>query len=118
MIEINIKKKLHFSEGEGLLEINEKIEDGEFIVLYGPSGVGKTTILRILSGLTNPDEGRVVVDDQVWFDQIDKINLPPQKRSIGFVFQDFALFPNMTIEENLRYAQGDKNNELLKKIIS
>ena len=117
MIEIKVKKKLRFSDGGGILEVDEKIGGSDFLVLYGPSGAGKTTILRMLSGLVSPDEGKIIVDGKTWFDKNEKINLPPQKRSIGFVFQDYALFPNMTVKENLLYAQESRDDHLLSEII-
>jgi len=106
MIFIDIKKKLHGSSGDMELNCSLKIKKGEFLAVTGPSGSGKTTFLRILAGLEK-GEGRIEVFNEVW--QGEK-TLPPQKREIGFVFQDFALFPNMTVLENLLYAE--KNREL------
>lgn len=82
------------------------IEPGTFVILEGPSGAGKTTLLRILAGLQMPREGRVAVDGEIWCDMSTKRFLPVNRRSIGFVFQDYALFPNMTIRGNLDYALG------------
>jgi molybdate transport system ATP-binding protein len=110
MIEVAIKKKLQFANEEGWLEINKTIEEKTSLVLFGKSGAGKTTFLRMMAGLTDPALGRIVVQGETWFDKNSNINLPPQQRSIGFVFQDYALFPNMTVKENLQYAQGRKEN--------
>lgn len=104
MIFINIKKHLDTAEGalEAHYELN--INDGEFLTLFGPSGAGKTTLMRMIAGLETPDSGTIEVDGEVWFNSTKKINLPPQKRSIGFVFQDYALFPTMSVRENLLFA--------------
>jgi molybdate transport system ATP-binding protein len=109
MIDIDIKKSLYSASGEMDLEIKTTIKEGEFVSLFGVSGAGKTTLLRIISGLESPESGRLIVDGEVWFDKDRKIDLPPQKRSVGFVFQDFALFPNMKVRDNLLYAlkKGD-----------
>jgi len=105
MIEITIHKALHGGEGEMELSLNLTIKEGEFLALYGKSGSGKTTLLRILAGL-EASESKIIVDGEVWQDS--KKMLPPQKRQIGFVFQDYALFENMNILENLLYVHNDK----------
>jgi molybdate transport system ATP-binding protein len=73
-------------------------------VLLGPSGSGKTTLLRVLAGLERPQLGRIVAQDTVWFDAEKKINLPASQRRVGFVFQDYALFPHMTVAGNVGYG--------------
>ena len=95
-------------QGPGLLDVDLSIQRGEFVTLFGGSGAGKTTILRILAGLTQPDEGRVEFDGETWFDSSNRIDLPVQKRRVGFVFQDYSVFPHMTIWENLWFALRDK----------
>lgn len=109
MIQIDLNKRLQAAEGEMLLKLKINIEKGEFVTLYGASGVGKTSTLRMISGLLNPDAGKIIVNDEVWFDQSKKINLSPQKRKVGYVFQDYALFPHMTVLENLQFAQTKKD---------
>lgn len=111
MIKVKAKKKLITSHGPIRLEVDFQIPDKELITLYGPSGAGKTTILRMLAGLTDPEEGLIQVDDEVWFDSDKGINRSIQERQIGFVFQDYNLFPNMTVRENLEYALKDKKDE-------
>ncbi len=112
MIDININKKLLGSKGQMDLEINLKINQGEFLTLTGQSGSGKTTLLRILAGLEKA-EGVIKIDEEFWLN--DKTNLPTQKRGIGFVFQDYALFPNMSVLDNLLYVK--KNLKLAKKLL-
>ena len=121
MIRISIRKKLHLAVGNGQLNIDTELPDRSFTALYGPSGAGKTTLLRIIAGLLQPEQGIIEVNGKTWLNTSKKINLPPQKRNIGFVFQDYALFPNMTVLENLLYAQPSngiqtKVDELLNKM--
>jgi len=108
MLEININKKLDTIN----LDINLHITQGEFVALTGSSGSGKTTFLRILAGLEKAS-GNITVEDKVW--QNEDFILPPQKREIGFVFQDYALFENMSVVDNLLFVNNDINlaNELL-----
>ena len=100
MLNIDIHKALHGSQGEISLDIKIEINVGEFVVLMGESGSGKTTLLRVISGLEKA-EGEVTVEGKSWK------NLAPQQRSIGFVFQDYALFDNMSVEENLLFVKND-----------
>ncbi|MGC9350523.1 MAG: ABC transporter ATP-binding protein [Sulfurovum sp.] len=104
MIDIDINKTLHGSTGEMELAVDLEIEEGEFIALAGESGSGKTTLLRIIAGLEKA-RGSLKVGDEMWMDE--KFILPPQKRKIGFVFQDYALFPNMTVLQNLLFVEKD-----------
>lgn len=110
MIKIDIKKPLFTSDGVIDLTINKEIKQGEFITLFGKSGSGKTTLLRILAGLETPQSGKIIVNNETWFDSSKKINLIPQKRNIGFVFQDYALFPNMSVKQNLQFALKNKKD--------
>jgi len=113
MIKINITKKLHGSNGEMNLDINLDIKNNDFLALSGLSGSGKTTLLRVLAGLEK-SKGSIEIDGEIW--QNEKTSLPPQKRQIGFVFQDYALFSNMSVKENLLYVKKDVilANKLLK----
>lgn len=104
MIVVNIKKRLDTAEGSINAHFDLTINDGEFLTLFGPSGAGKTTLMRMIAGLEKPDSGLIEVDGEVWFDSSKKINLTPQQRSIGFVFQDYALFPTMSVRDNLLFA--------------
>ncbi|UAT30928.1 ATP-binding cassette domain-containing protein [Bacillus badius] len=102
MLEVQIKKKLaHFS-----LNIQWQMEE-EVFVLFGPSGSGKTTILNILAGLDSPDSGSIHLNGRVFFDE-QQGSLPPQQRKVGYLFQDYALFPHMTVEKNIHYGVPKK----------
>jgi molybdate transport system ATP-binding protein len=104
MIQAEIKKRLHGAQGEFALNVSLEVVAGEFVALFGPSGVGKTTLLRCLAGLEQPEQGSVVVGGETWFESSQRINLAPQQRRAGYVFQDYALFPNMTVRGNLEFA--------------
>jgi molybdate transport system ATP-binding protein len=97
--------------GELELELDIRVEPGECLALAGPSGAGKTSVLRIAAGLLKPRRGRVTCGDETWLD--DKTNVPPERRRCGFVFQDYALFPHMSARRNVAYAGGDRTDALL-----
>ncbi len=105
-LELSLQKKLFTAEGEMDLSINLSAEKGEIITLFGKSNAGKTTLLRLIAGLIEPAGGILTVDNVEWYSASRKINLKPQQRSTGFVFQNYALFPNMTVKENLLYAEN------------
>lgn len=111
MIEFRLEKRLNFAEGGRKLDIEIQLEKGQFVTLYGKSGAGKTSILRMLAGLLRPDAGHIQVEGQQWYDHIKNVFLAPQKRQVGFLFQDYALFPNMSVRENLVFAlrKGDSD---------
>ncbi len=113
MISLNIKKELHGSNGVMNLDINLSLQNGEFVALSGVSGSGKTTLLRVLAGLEEAF-GEIIVDDEIWLNE--KIKKPIQKRDIGFVFQDYALFENLSVIDNLLYVKKDK--DLAKQLLS
>ena len=87
----------------------------ETFALVGPSGAGKTTVLRAVAGLARPEAGRVVLDGEVLFDSTLRIDLPPEARRVGFGFQDYALFPHMTVAQNVAYGARDRAAELLER---
>jgi molybdate transport system ATP-binding protein len=117
IIEIDVEKELVSSRGRINLHIKATLKQGELFVVFGDSGAGKTTFLRILAGLTTPDKGYIKMGSEVWLDTGSGINLPVQQRNIGFMFQDYALFPNMTVLENILYAQKKKEKHLADELI-
>ena len=112
MIQFKAYKMLQTADGKLPLDVSFSIQKGQFLAIYGNSGAGKTTLFRILAGLTHADKSVITVEDNIWDDSEKKNHLPVQKRSIGFVFQDYALFPNLTVKENLEFAlqKGDDTN--------
>ena len=96
-LEVKIKKKLK----EFTLESELNVETG-CTGLMGPSGSGKSITLKCIAGVETADSGRIVLDGKILYDSEKKIDLPPQKRKIGYLFQGYALFPNMTIKENIK----------------
>ncbi|MBI9064972.1 MAG: ATP-binding cassette domain-containing protein [Marinilabiliaceae bacterium] len=118
MIELDFEKTLNGASGELLLKVNQQITPGRFVTLYGKSGAGKTSLLRILAGLMQADKGLIKVNGSTWLDSANEFNLKPQKRKVGFVFQDYALFPNMTVKENLLFASDNgKDKALIRDLI-
>ncbi len=105
MIELSLQKKLQGSHGAMSLDVNLEIKEHDFVALAGKSGSGKTTLLRILAGLEET-HGEIKVSGTIW--QNDTLSMPTQKREIGFVFQDYALFTNMSVLENLLFVAKDK----------
>ncbi|MGI7540148.1 sulfate/molybdate ABC transporter ATP-binding protein [Campylobacter coli] len=108
MIKIDIKLPINTAKGKKQLELNTCLKANEITAIFGESGAGKTTLLKIIAGLIKPEFGRIEVGDELWFDTQKNVNLAIQKRKIGFVFQDYALFPNMSVKENIFYAATSK----------
>ena len=98
----------------GVDNVSLDIPDNSFITLLGPSGCGKTTILRMIAGLETPTEGQIKIGDRVVFDSNAGINIPPNKRSVGFLFQNYALWPNMTVYQNIAFGLKNINEEMPK----
>ena len=114
---IDIERSMITSEGKSLLKVDLEVAEKELLCLFGHSGAGKTTLLRILAGLTIPDKGFISFNGQVWYDSEKKINLPVQQRNVGFMFQDYALFPNMTVRKNIEFAQKTKKPEEVDRLL-
>ncbi len=110
-LRVAAKVNLNGPAGPFRLDVDLAFEKGAFIALAGPSGAGKTTLLRLLAGLTSPDHGLVRVGSATWYDTDTGRNVPVRRRSIGFVFQDYALFPNMTALRNVEYALGTHSRD-------
>ncbi|MBF0548108.1 MAG: ATP-binding cassette domain-containing protein [Candidatus Riflebacteria bacterium] len=105
---LKIKLKKSFSE----FQLNAEWEIGKEIgVIFGYSGAGKSLTLRMIAGLLKPDEGSISAQDMVFFEHSKKINFPPQKRRIGYVFQDSSLFPHFSVAENIRYGMREINGK-------
>lgn len=114
-ISASFKRRLKYYD----LDLSFTCATNKMIVMIGPSGGGKTTIIRMLAGLETPDEGQVIFGEEVWFDSTRRINVTPQKRRLGYVFQDYNLFPHLNLLDNAAFAAVDKKEvdelfELLK----
>ena len=108
---LNVSKS--FGAARVIDNVSLEIRSGSFTTLLGSSGSGKTTLLRMIAGLETPGEGEIWLDDRCVFSSDGKINVPPEKRGLGFVFQDFALWPHMTVFENVAFGlrvRGEKKN--------
>ncbi len=111
-INITLKKKLKYFN----IDISCECPDSRMLVMIGPSGGGKTTIIRMLAGLEKPDDGSIVFNNEIWFDSSEKVNISPQNRKLGYVFQDYMLFPHLSLYDNAAFAAKDKKeiDELFK----
>ena len=92
--------------GDFLLDVDFTAEDGAALALLGASGCGKSATLKCIAGIDRPDRGRIALDGRVLFDSAAGVNLPPQQRRVGFLFQSYALFPHMTVERNVAVCLG------------
>src|SRR5690554_5831295 len=106
MIEITLHKTLNGQKGKMNLDLDFKVNQNQITALYGPSGAGNTNAFRIISGLLMPEKGKIVVNGETWLDTSRKIALSPKQRKIAYVFQDYALFPNMSVINNILFAAG------------
>ena len=103
----------------GVNDLNLEIEDGSFITLLGSSGCGKTTTLRMIAGLETPTRGEILFDDKIMFSSEKNINIPPAKREVGFLFQNYALWPHMTVYQNIAFGLETlkwKKNEISQRV--
>ena len=100
MLKINVKKTL----GALSLNLNIEIPARGVTAIFGRSGAGKSSLINLVAGLVTPQSGTITLNDNVLFDSEQKINLPPEKRHIGYVFQEHRLFPHYTVEKNLKYG--------------
>lgn len=111
MLQVHINKRLQGANGAFALDVKLQVAEGEFIALFGPSGVGKTTLLRCLAGLVQAERANIKVKDETWVNTDLGIDLAPQLRRVGYMFQDYALFPNMTVRGNLEFALRKGSNK-------
>lgn len=115
MLQVDIRKKL----ADFTLELQFTVENN-ILVLFGPSGSGKTTILRSIAGLIKPDEGKIIYQNQLFFCSDTRTFIPPQARSVGYMFQEYALFPHMNVKKNIWYGvkqQKKAANELYERLM-
>lgn len=118
IIHIQVSKRIQAATSSFLLNLNEKIPSRKFIILTGPSGSGKSTLLKLIAGLDHPDSGFIHFEQSIWTDLNNHQILPIRKRKIGMVFQDYALFPNMTVKEHLLFGPRLKKlNPYLEEIL-
>lgn len=104
-LEFKLLKKLDFAQGITYLDIELEMPHGQWLALLGPSGAGKTTVLRLLAGLAAADAGHIRLHDEIWLDTASGRKLPARLRRTGFVFQDLALFPHMSCRRNVEFAR-------------
>jgi len=104
----SFSKRLQAGDRTFDLDVEWALTKGSFLGIRGPSGSGKTTLLRCLAGLERPDTGRIEFDGTAWFDSRARVLVPPQRRAVGLVFQDYALFPHMTVMGNILYGAPDR----------
>jgi molybdate transport system ATP-binding protein len=110
------KLDLHLRVGLRSFTLDVALTVGaETLALVGPSGAGKTTVLRALAGLRRADAGHVRLGDEVWLDVAGGVDLPPERRSVGLVFQEYALFPHLSVEDNVAFARGLAPGPLLER---
>lgn len=93
------------------VDFAQPVDGFSVLVLFGPSGSGKTTILRCLAGLETPQRGTIRFGDDIWFDSERNVNWPPQRRGVGYLFQQYALFPHLTVRQNVLYGAGATRNQ-------
>jgi molybdate transport system ATP-binding protein len=103
LLEAQLRKRFAAQAQEFVLEVEFQAAPG-FTILFGPSGAGKTTLLDCVAGLTTPDSGRITLRERDLFDAAQRVNLPVAKRRVGYVFQNLALFPHLTVEQNVQYG--------------
>lgn len=115
MITVSINKKIKTYKGISHLQVETAFPELSVTRIHGASGSGKTTFLKIIAGLITPEQGIIQTASTCWLDTSQKINWTPQRRKVGFVFQDYALFPNMTVTEHLKYATDD--HQLIERLL-
>jgi molybdate transport system ATP-binding protein len=105
-LQITLHKQLNYFD----IDIDFTCPEGKMVVMIGPSGGGKTTIIRMIAGLERPDEGRIVYRGETWYDSAHNICLPPQDRCLGYVFQEYTLFPHLSLYKNAAFAAVDRQD--------
>ena len=100
--------KKSYGKEMAVQELDLTVNPGDFLTILGPSGCGKTTMLRAIAGLEEPDEGEIQFGDRVVFSRKQGVIIPPENRNVGFIFQSYALWPHMTVEQNITLALKEK----------
>ncbi len=103
LLDVQIQKTLRSDQREFALDIQLQ-SDARRVVIHGPSGAGKSATLKLIAGLDHPDSGSISVGGQRWFDAASQTRLPPQSRQVGYLFQDYALFPHLTVRQNIAFG--------------
>ncbi len=111
MLALDVNVGLRSFELDAALDVG-----AETVALAGPSGAGKTTLLRAVAGLARPQRGRIALAETVWFDRARRVDLAPERRSVGLVFQEYALFPHMSVRDNVAFAGRDRADALLQRL--
>lgn len=117
LLDIQLTQLLRSAGGLIPLEVTFSVFKGETLAISGASGAGKTTLLKLIAGLNEPLSGKISYKNTVWLDSASKINVTPQKRNIGFVFQDYALFPHFSVRENLRFALTSDDDAWINELL-
>ncbi|MGE4433960.1 MAG: ABC transporter ATP-binding protein [Bacteroidales bacterium] len=118
MLHIDIEHPMFTAEGQALLRVKLNVQAGELVCLQGASGSGKTTLLRILAGLIKPLTGSIQFGDNKWYDSNTKRFVSARLRRTGLMFQDYALFPNMNVLQQLQYAQAKRDPEHIQQLLN
>lgn len=116
MLKVNIEKKMP----DFVLTMDFSV-DNSILVLFGPSGCGKTTTLRCISGLEKPDTGEITLDGRTFFSSSPHVFVPPRQRGIGYMFQDYALFPHMSVKKNILYGvkrHGEESEAMYRQVVN
>ncbi len=109
MIDIRIKHRIFGPQGLRPLEVEYQVKEGSVVHLTGKSGIGKTTFFHAVAGLLKPDDGFIQKGNKVFLDTANNLFLTPQERNLALMFQQYALFPNMTLKQNVAFAQKTKS---------
>ncbi|MBM4077755.1 MAG: ABC transporter ATP-binding protein, partial [Planctomycetes bacterium] len=117
-LSVDIRKEFSPNGPVVVGKLTQPTDQFSVTVLFGPSGCGKTTILRCLAGLVRPEQGRIEFDDEVWFDGAKNVYRSPQQRDIGFLFQDYSLFPHLTVFENIVFGLKRHPPEVIRQTCS
>lgn len=117
MLTIDLKHPILTADGLAELTVSAQLKRGELVCMYGPSGAGKTTLLRLIAGLIKPKEGQLIFDNTVWCDVAKRVFVSPQNRRTGLMFQDYALFPNMSVERQLQFAQLERDDSQVNALL-